>query len=96
MPLVFEDNVRDVAEEEDTDPPDMSGIPARVIQEMIQGLPEGYRTVFNLYALEDKSHKEIAGLLGITENTSASQLHRARAILAKKIKEYLEKVKIKR
>ena len=96
VPLVFEDNVRDVAEEEDTDPPDMSGIPARVIQEMIQGLPEGYRTVFNLYALEDKSHKEIAGLLGITENTSASQLHRARTILAKKIKEYLEKVKIKR
>ena len=46
---------------------------------------------FWLYALEDKSHKEIAGLLGISENTSASQLHRARTILARMIKEYKEK-----
>jgi len=42
----------------------------------------------NLYAFEEKSHKEIAELLGITESTSASQLHRARAILARQIKDY--------
>ena len=96
VPIVFEEEVKDVAEEEENDPPDIRKVPAGVIQKMIEGLPEGYRTVFNLYALEEKSHKEIASLLGISENTSASQLHRARAILAGKIKEYIDKVKIKR
>lgn len=95
VPIVFEQEVKDV-EEEDNDPPDIRKVPAGVIHEMIRELPEGYRTVFNLYALEEKSHKEIASLLGITENTSASQLHRARAILAGKIKEYIEKVNNKR
>ena len=91
VPIVFEESIRDVAEEEDTDPPDIDKVPAQAIHEMIQSLPEGYRTVLNLYALESKSHKEIAGLLGISENTSASQLHRARTILARMIKEYQEK-----
>ena len=96
MPIVFEEDVRDVPEEEEVEPPDVGDVPAEVIHQMIQGLSEGYRTVLNLYALEEKSHKEIAGLLGISESTSASQLHRARTILAKMIKEYKEKVKIKR
>ena len=96
VPIVFEDVVRDIPDEEDVEPPDMAKVPAEAIQEMIKGLPEGYRTVFNLYALEEKSHKEIAGLLGISEGTSASQLYRARLMLAKMIKEYKEKVKIKR
>lgn len=96
VPIVFEDEVRDVPDDEEIEPPDIAEVPAEVIHKMIQGLPEGYRTVFNLYALEDKSHKEIAGLLGITESTSASQLYRARMILARMIKEYKEKVKIKR
>ena len=96
VPIVYEDDLGDVAEEDDVDPPDVGKVPAQAIHEMIQSLPEGYRTVLNLYALEDKSHKEIAGLLGISESTSASQLHRARAILAKMIKEYKDKVKIRR
>ncbi len=50
---------------------------------MVQNLPIGYRTVFNLYAIEGYSHKEIAKQLGITESTSKSQLSRARAILQK-------------
>ena len=54
----------------------------------IADLPDGYRTVFNLYAVDDKSHKEIASLLGIKESTSASQLHKAKAMLARKIKQY--------
>ncbi|MBQ6254056.1 MAG: RNA polymerase sigma factor [Bacteroidales bacterium] len=95
VPIVFEEEIKDVAEEE-IEPPDVESVPAAAIQEMIKELPDGYRAVFNLYALEDKSHKEIAAALGITENTSASQLHRARAILARKIKEYKNKVKIKR
>ncbi len=51
-------------------------------------LPQGCRTVFNLYVFEDKTHKEIADLLGIKEHSSTSQLHRAKYLLAKKIKEF--------
>ena len=49
--------------------------------QMIDTLPLGYRTVFNLYAIEGYAHAEIAHMLGITESTSKSQLHRARALL---------------
>ncbi len=51
----------------------------------IQSLSEGYRTVFNLYAIEGYSHKEIAGLLEISEGTSKSQLARARQLLQSKL-----------
>ena len=78
-------------QEEDDPEPDVAEVPPSVIQKMIQALPEGYRTVLNLYAFEEKSHKEIAGLLGISESTSASQLHRARALLARQINEYKKK-----
>ncbi len=54
---------------------------------MIDDLPAGYRTIFNLYAIEGYSHKEIADILGINENTSKSQLSRARMQLQKKILE---------
>jgi len=46
--------------------------------QLLQKLPVGYRTVFNLYAIEGYSHAEIAELLEITENTSKSQLFKAR------------------
>ena len=78
----------DLPDKEEEEEPDVGSVPPGVIQKMIQALPEGYRTVLNLYAFEEKSHKEIAALLGITESTSASQLHRARAILARQINEY--------
>jgi len=55
---------------------------------MIQELPEGYKMVFNLYAFEGYSHKEIGDLLGISESTSKSQLSRARMFLQNKLKEY--------
>jgi RNA polymerase sigma factor (sigma-70 family) len=48
------------------------------LQKLIDQLPQGYRTVFNLYAIEGFSHKEIAEKLDISENTSKSQLSRAR------------------
>ena len=44
-----------------------------------------------LYTFEEKSHKEIARELGINEKSSASQLFRAKAVLAKKIREYMDK-----
>lgn len=53
---------------------------------LISQLPAGFRTVFNMYVIEGYSHKEIAGMLGISEATSRSQLQRARIMLQKKIK----------
>ena len=70
---------------EDEPEPDYDSIDQKAILEAICSLPDGYRTVLNLYVFEDKSHREIADLLGITEGTSASQLHRARALLWKKL-----------
>ncbi len=72
----------------DNEEPDISDVPADVIHQMISQLPDGYRTVFNLFALEGKSHKEIAALLGIKADTSASQFFRAKNILAKQIDNY--------
>ena len=54
---------------------------------MITELPPGFRTVFNMYAIEGYSHKEIGDMLGISETTSRTQLSRARLWLQKKIKE---------
>ena len=54
---------------------------------LIRSLPVGYRTVFNLYAIEGFSHKEIAEQLDISENTSKSQYSRARSLLKKKLSE---------
>lgn len=72
----------------DDSPPDIDDIPADAVNDMIRHLPEGYRMVFNLYVVEGRSHKEISQTLGIKETTSASQLHRAKAMLARQIKEY--------
>ena len=72
----------------DGDSMETEDIPTDVLHQFIRELPDGYRTVFNLYAIDDKSHKEIAQLLGIKENTSASQLHKAKSMLAQKIKHY--------
>ncbi len=56
---------------------------AEELMQMIQELPSGYRIVFNMYAIDGYSHKEIADQLGISENTSKSQLSRARTYLQK-------------
>lgn len=53
---------------------------------LISQLPDGYRTVFNLYAIDGYSHAEIAALLGITEGTSKSQLSRGRSLLQQGVK----------
>jgi len=60
---------------------------AEDLLKMIEDLPIGYRTVFNMYAIDGFSHQEIADQLGISENTSKSQLSRARALLQKKLTE---------
>jgi len=53
------------------------------LEKAIEALPDGYRQVFTLYAVESYSHKEIATLLKISESTSKSQYHRARQLLKK-------------
>lgn len=53
--------------------------------ELIRQLPAGFRTVFNLYAIEGYAHQEIASLLGISEGTSKSQFARARRQLVEKV-----------
>lgn len=69
---------------------DVDTVPEKVLMRFIEELPTGYRTVFNLYIFEEKSHKEIAQMLGINEKSSASQLVRAKAALAIKIKEWMK------
>lgn len=65
-----------------------SGLSEEVLMKFVAELPDGCRTVFNLYVFEEKSHKEIARLLHIKEHSSTSQLFRAKCLLAKRIKEY--------
>ena len=86
-----------VNEEQLPDIPDEAGIAetgGRISEEMLMAfvaeLPDGCRTVFNLYVFEEKSHKEIAEILHIKEHSSTSQLHRAKCLLIKRIKEYTE------
>jgi RNA polymerase sigma factor (sigma-70 family) len=64
---------------------------ADYLLQMIDSLPSGYRKVFNLYAIDGYKHHEIAEMLGISENTSKTQLMRARA----QLKEQLEEIKKK-
>ena len=62
-----------------------SGFSIADIQSLIDSLPDGYRMIFNLYAIEGFKHKEIAELLGINEGTSKSQLSHARKMLQEQI-----------
>jgi RNA polymerase sigma-70 factor (ECF subfamily) len=64
---------------------ELNTIPLNKILILIQGLPTRYRLVFNLYELDNYSHKEISDLLSISEGTSKSNLHRAKLILKEKI-----------
>ena len=81
------DQLADDAEQPDTS--DVAAIDSATILAMVASLPDGYRTVFNMHCIDGFSHRDIARKLGISEGTSSSQLSRARAILAHKIKEYI-------
>lgn len=69
---------------------DFEVIPADVLMSFITELPVGYRMVFNLNTFEEMSHKEIAEVLNINESSSRSQLTRAKALLSKKVKAYMQ------
>jgi RNA polymerase sigma factor (sigma-70 family) len=59
--------------------------------ECVQQLPDQYRLVFNLFVLDDYSHKEIASLLNISVGTSKSNVSRARKILKEKLEIHQKK-----
>lgn len=73
---------------------DDGDIEVEYLMQLIQKLPEGYKTIFNLYAIEGYKHSEIAKMLDISENTSKTQLMRARNLLVKEL-ENLKKKEIK-
>ena len=84
----------DLHDEEEPDPEEIYLLVDRdKVMALICELPSGYRTVFNLYVFEQYGHKEIAGLLGCSENTSKSQLSKARAQLRKKLNQLVNVAK---
>jgi RNA polymerase sigma-70 factor (ECF subfamily) len=83
-------NINEFTKEVDTvDTTDISSeISAMELVKFVQELSPRYRMVFNLYAIEGYSHKEISGMLDISEGTSKSNLSRARSILQEKVRKY--------
>lgn len=80
----------DMIPEPDADPDteDYAGLEAVDLLDIIRELPPKYRMVFNLYAIEGYTHKEISQMINISEGTSKSNLSRARQILQKKVRLY--------
>lgn len=68
-------------------------IDAEEVNQVLESMPKGYRTVFNLFAIEGYSHKEIAEMLQINENTSKSQLSKARNYMIVKLKKSSHELK---
>jgi RNA polymerase sigma-70 factor (ECF subfamily) len=75
-----------ISDEVEQDEFTLSGFEFEQLMEIVQSLPDGCRTIFNLYAIEGYQHNEIANMLGVTEGTSKSQYSRARTLLQVKLK----------
>ena len=80
----------DTIPEQDAEPDNMdySGLGVSDLLDIIRELPPKYRMVFNLYAIEGYSHKEISKMVNISEGTSKSNLSRARVILQRRVSSY--------
>ncbi len=78
-------DVTEMSNEPSVNPAAMANMDVKDLMGLIQQLSPGYRMVFNLYAIEGYSHKEIAEIVGITEGASKSQLSRARTILKEQV-----------
>lgn len=81
IPMVDVESI-DIREEEQVS---LSGFHLNELITIVQSLPDGCRLVFNLFAIEGYSHKEIGEMLGISEGTSKSQLNRAKSLLKIKL-----------
>lgn len=87
--LDFDLNIDELNEEIMCDKSLYDNLEAKELTSIIQKLPDGYRTVFNMYVVEGYKHKEIAELLNISENTSKSQLFKAKKILRNQLEKVL-------
>lgn len=79
------DRLPEIPDETPQEPGAFDDLTEEQILRLVQELPLGYRTVFNLYVIDDFSHAEIAETLGITVATSKSQLFKAKALLREKL-----------
>lgn len=89
--LVFEEHKEYSSIEEEISEP---RIPKNVLLQFLNQLPEGCKVVFNMYVIEEYSHKEIADQLGVSESTSKTQFHKAKQLLKEMITHYESKIKI--
>ena len=83
------DDVAD-ADNDDAALDSMERLDAAQLLELMKRLPDGQRTVLNLYAVEHRSHREIAEILGISPESSAAQLHRARQKMIGMVRSFLD------
>ena len=86
--LRHSEQLDDISQEITYDSGVIEKMEAKVLLELIGQMPVGFRTVFNMYAIEGYTHQEIAKELAITEGGSRSQLSRAKIWLKEKMKEY--------
>ena len=82
---MFHEDIDDVQESMTDNFDALSQINANELLSMVNEMPDGYRLVFNLYVMDGFKHHEIAEALGISENTSKTQLRKARLHLQKRI-----------
>lgn len=80
----------DAADNDDAALDSMERLDAAQLLELMKRLPDGQRTVLNLYAVEHRSHREIAEMLGISPESSAAQLHRARQKMIGMVRSFLD------
>ena len=89
--LLFVDDERILRDLPDEEEVNLDRISDDELHQLIRELPDGYRTVLNLFVFEGLSHRQIAELLSIKESTSASQFYFAKRLLAKRIKDLKNK-----
>ena len=85
--ISIDEHILDIPEPEKDD---FIKVPQEAVLEMITKLPDTKRIIFNMYCLENYSHKEIARLLGIKEKTSSSILYKARVMLADMVNSFIK------
>lgn len=84
------DDIENVSNHPESDSDAVSQMNEKDLLKLLCLLPDGYRTVFNLFAIEGYSHKEIAVMLKISEGTSKSQLSKAKAQLKNLLHQYFD------
>lgn len=86
--LKYAEDVQDYGNDMAYDPSAADRLDAQTLLKLVAQMPAGFRTVFNMYAIEGYSHQEIAKELGISEGGSRSQLSRAKIWLKEKLRNY--------